>query len=202
MAIVRRSLVAALLGLSLWSCHHRAPQTGWIDPSRAPSPVRLKGSDCLDLYKLPDGWKVASYSTRTWATFGIPGATAREGGLQYDLLVNVGARDYGTGPDDYRDYAEQWVKRAPPQHGLGRHNAALDVLRFEAYPADDGEMVYVGKDVDALMECEVGSWCIVHDGINRHPVALDVSLGYEGRGDAAKKLNFVRHLLIGMKVRC
>jgi hypothetical protein len=97
---------------------------------------------------------------------------------------------------------EQWVKHPPPQHGRRAHHPAWDVPGFEAYPADDGEIVYVGKDVDALMACEAGSWCIVCDGIARRPVALNVRFGYDARRDAAKNLAFARQVVHILTVRC
>jgi len=198
MTITGRSLAAILTGLLLWGCHRRAPPAFWIDPGRAPSPVRLIGGDCLDLRKLPQGWKVASYSTSTWATFGIPGAVTRYGDVHYDLLVDAGAEGSGN-LADYRTYVEGWAQHPRPSP----HVAAWDVPGFEAYPADDGEIVYVGKGVDALMECSRGPLgCNVHDGISRHPIALNVEFGFDGRQNAAKKLDFARRLLNDLKVRC
>jgi hypothetical protein len=163
--------------------------------------VRLNGTDCLDLRKLPQGWKVASYSTTTWGTFGVPGTVALHGDVPYDLLINVGAKGYGN-IADYRDYGEQWVKRTPLEHGRWGHNSAWDVPGFKAYPADDGEIVYVGKYIDGLMECSVGESCTVHDGINRLPVALDVSFAYGERHNALNHLNFARRMLNDLKIRC
>jgi len=201
MDVARCLPFAFLIALSLAGCHRRGPAIVWIDPGKAPSPVRLSGEDCLDPRALPTGWKVSSSSSRTWATFGIPGPVAPTRDLRYDLLIDVGAAG-SENVAGYRDYAEQWVKRPPPQHGRWAHHTAWDVPGFEAYPADDGEIVYVGKGVDALMECEAGSRCVVYDGIARRAVALNVRFSYDARRDAAKNLVFARQVLRILTVRC
>lgn len=183
---------AASIGLLISGCHNHGATPTWIDPSAAPSPVRLLGEDCLDLHKLPQGWKVAPYSTRWWATFGIPGQVGRPDDVRYNLLMDVGASAHGRSLADYREYADQWTTRVPPKDGRWGRRAEWDVPGFEAYPADDGEIVYVGQGVDAEMECVPQSgWCIVHDGIKRRPVALDISFGYD------RRLNPVRFLASG-----
>jgi hypothetical protein len=200
MAAAPRLLFMLLVGMLLAGCHRRGPPMTWIDPSSAPSPVKLEGGECLDLRALPTGWKVSSNSTLNWASFGIPRAVAPNRGLHDDLLLDAGP--VGGGREAPREYVEQWVKRPPPQHGRWAHHTAWDVPGFEAYPADDGEIVYVGKGVDALMECEAGSRCVVYDGIARRAVALNVRFSYDARRDAAKNLVFARQVLRILTVRC
>jgi hypothetical protein len=177
-----------------------AQQQTWIDPQAAPSPVRLSDSNCLNLHRLPIGWKVTSASNPRWANFGVPGKIKQQNGVAFDILVGVGDGNSGDFTA-YRDYVEQWTKHEPPKAGFGANNPAWNVPGFKAYPADDGEIVYVGKDVDATMEC-TGDGCSVHDGIERHPIAIDFWIGIGDRPMAKSKLDIVRHVVETIKVAC
>ena len=189
--------LAMLVALIAAGCD-RSP--GWLDPRAAPSPVKVADGVCLDLHRLPAGWKVTPNSTSRLANFGLPGKIKQKDEVSFDTLVSV-SDAASTDQSGYRDYVEQWTRQSPPKTGVWANRSAWDVPGFKAYPADDGETVFIGEAIDATMECE-SQECTVHDGIQRHPVEIDFRIGPSDRRLALDRLRRVRQIVDAIKVRC
>jgi hypothetical protein len=205
-------LVAANLG----GCH-RLSET-WLKPTEAPAPTPIGDHVCLDLHKLPSGWEIPSSSTPDVAAFGLPRGSYglwefswRRGLfyrdiLEYRVLVTTRRRLGISENYDLADYARGWANEPLRNEPKLAHQ---DVPGFVAYPADDGEIVYVGRDIDAVMECgteplkgQRASKCGEFDGLKPGPILLDVSFDYADRRDAAKYLEMARRLANSLKSPC
>ncbi len=192
-AIIVCVVSAALLG----GCSaNRGKEGRWLDADARLAKVHLPNGDCLDLSALPDGWRIAATSTPHLAEFGVPGEQYATGAPRFSILVGVGAP--GAGQLDYRTYAEAWLKDDTPSE----RDRSRDVASFAAYPADDGETVYVGRELDAFMECGVEYGCSIHDGIKGPPIRLNVSIPWKDRAAAAERLMMARRIVEDLKARC
>jgi hypothetical protein len=190
---------AVLICLALTSAAlAKPPRQHWIDPKDAPSPVMVDAGYCLDLGLLPKGWRVSSATTATSVMFGVPGRTKMLWFPRYRLLVGMG--EEGDSGLFTRGSLDEWGEPsgAKPSPRLPE----WDVERFEAYAADDGGLVYVSDDLNALMGCWPDVGCTVEDGKQRRPGEMSFLMPLADSAAAAEKLELVRTTIASIRTTC
>lgn len=99
-----------------------------------------------------------------------------------------------------RGYEDGWGEAGGAKPSPRRPD--WDVERFEAYEADDGGIVYVSEDLDALMGCWHDFGCSVVDGKQRRPGDMSFLMPTADRSLAAEKLDLVRRTIASIRTTC
>jgi hypothetical protein len=194
----------------LSSCQHREARD-WLPQGVNVALAHIDNQTCLNLRQLPRPWRISPNSDAYNASFGLPGDLGDRQAAHYRLMVDAGESEAGHS-SSYASYARNVVRISTEKHDgsrWGRH-PEWDVPGFEAFPADDAEVVWVGDAAtDAVMECRTDKSralgppsCVLYDGKKPGRSYLNISFAFGGRARAAVIRQEVLRLIAALKVSC
>ena len=132
---------------------------------------------------------------------GVPGELDVPGVLpRYRVLIQIGAKSY-IEPDFFDDAAFGLS-------GVSPRLPQMDVTGFAAREADDGEIVFDGGRLDAVMECtpyvssKVAAHCMVSDLQDRTHLPVEVFFSFTDRRQASAYLARARRIVASIRVAC